>query len=108
MGLVIVAVLLGIVARTVIPFLQVLKDNPQTQFDRAFLVPAIVTLVIALLTSPLVFAALPPEQLNQETPTFAGLVLLFVAAWGTTDVIRQGQKLFERSPAELPADKPGE
>jgi hypothetical protein len=95
MGLVILAVLLGILARTVIPFLQVLKDAPKTKFDRAFLVPAIVTLLIALLTSPLVFVALPQDQLNNPNPTFASLALLFVAAWGTTDVIRQGQKLFE-------------
>jgi hypothetical protein len=99
MGLVILAVLLGILARTLIPFLQVLKDAPETKFDRAFLVPAVVTLVIALLTSPLVFAALPQEQLNNPAPTFASLVLLFVAAWGTTDVIRQGQKLFEKPAA---------
>ena len=95
MAWVIVAVLLGITARTVIPFLQVLRDAPETKFDRRFVVPAVVTLLIALLTSPLVFAALPPEQLNNPEPTFASLTLLFVAAWGTTDVIRQGQKLFE-------------
>jgi hypothetical protein len=93
MGLVIGAVLLGILARTLIPFLQTLKANPETQFDRKFVLPAIVTLIIALLTSPLVFAALPQAQLNDPEPTFASLVLLFVAAWGTTDVIREGQKL---------------
>ncbi len=97
MVVVIIAVLLGIVARTLIPFLQTLRDNPNTKFDRAFLVPAVVTLVIALLTSPLVFAALPQDQLNNPAPTFAQLTLLFVAAWGTTDVVREGQKLLTGS-----------
>lgn len=92
MAIVIIAVLLGIVARTVIPFLQTLRDAPDTKFDRAFLVPAIVTLIIALLTSPLVFAALPQDQLNNPEPTFADATLLFVAAWGMTDVVREGQK----------------
>ena len=94
---VIFAVLLGILARTVIPFLLTLRDNPDTKFDRAFLVPAIVAVLIALLTSPLVFAAIPQDQLNNPAPVFSDLVLLFVAAWGTTDVVREGQKLLTGS-----------
>jgi uncharacterized membrane protein YkvI len=93
MGLVITAVLLGIAARTVVPFLQTLRENPEKKFDRKFVVPAVVTLLIAALTSPFVFAALPAEQLNNAAPTFTSLMLLFVAAWGTTDVIRESQKL---------------
>lgn len=92
MVIVIIAVLLGIIARTVIPYLQTLREAPDTKFDRAFLVPAIVTLVITLLTSPLVFAALPQDQLNNPAPTFADATLLFVSAWGMTDVVREGQK----------------
>lgn len=94
MAIVIIAVLFGIVARTVIPYLQTLKENPETKFDRAFLIPAVVTLIIAILSSPLVFAALPQDQLNNPSPTFTDAMLLFVAAWGMTDVARAGQKLF--------------
>lgn len=100
MVLVILAVLLGIIARTVLPYLQTLRDAPETKFDRAFLVPAVVTLVIAILTSPLVFAALPQDQLSNPTPTFADAMLLFVAAWGTTDVVREGQKFISGSRAK--------
>ncbi len=89
---VIVAVLLGITARTVIPFLQTLRDNPETQFDRKFVIPAVMTLLIALITSPLVFAALPQDQFSNPDPTFGSLILLFTAAWGATDVIREAQK----------------
>lgn len=90
--LIVVAVLLGIIARTAVPFIQVLRDNPNTPFDRQFIIPAVMTLLIALLTSPLVFAALPRDQLNNPSPTFESLCLLFLAAWGTTDAIREGQK----------------
>lgn len=99
MAIVILAVLLGILARTVIPYLQTLRDNPDTQFDRKFLIPAVVTILIALLSSPLVFAALPQDQLNNPSPTFTDAILLFVAAWGMTDVARAGQKLFSKSKA---------
>lgn len=97
MVLVIMAVLLGIAARTILPFLLTLRDNPGTKFDRAFLVPAVVAILIALITSPLVFAAIPQDQLNNPAPVFSDLVLLFVAAWGTTDVVREGQKLLSGS-----------
>jgi hypothetical protein len=85
MAYVIIAVLLGIVARTVLPYLQTLRDNPDTPFDRKFFMPAVITVLMALLTSPLVFAAIPADQLNAAV-TFQGLILLFVAGWGATDV----------------------
>lgn len=100
MAAVILVVLLGILARTVIPYLQTLRENPDTKFDRAFLIPAIVTILIALLTSPLVFVALPQDQLNNPTPTFADLMLLFAAAWGTTDLAREGQKFISGAKQE--------
>lgn len=100
MVLVIISLLLGIIARTVLPYLQTLRDAPETKFDRAFLVPAIVTLVIAALTSPFVFVALPQDQLNNPAPTFADAMVLFVTAWGMTDVVREGQKFISGSRAK--------
>lgn len=93
----IIAVLLGIVGRTVIPYLEELRQNPDTTFDKKFLVPAVVSVVIALITAPLVLAAIPPDQL--EVTTLSGFAVLFVAAWGLTDVARAGQKLFTSSKA---------
>lgn len=94
MALVIIAVLLGIVGRTVVPYLEMLRENPETPFDKRFLVPAGVSVLIALITSPLVFAAIPAEQLQDVT--LAGMALLFAAAWGLTDVARSGQKLVSK------------
>lgn len=89
---VVAAVLAGILARTILPFLQTLRDNPDTKFDKAFLVPAVVSVVIALITSPFIFAALPADQLGNAAPDLLDLALLFAAAWGLTDVAREAQK----------------
>ena len=94
MPLIIASVLLGIVGRTVVPYLEELRANPEMKFDKKYLIPAAVSVVISLITAPLVFAAIPPEQL--EVVTFQGAALLFAAAWGLTDVARSGQKLISK------------
>ena len=81
------------VARTLLPYLQTLRDNPETQFDRKFLVPSLVSCVIALLTLPVGLASLPPELLQPSTLTLSLLVAVFVAMWGVTDIARTFQKL---------------
>lgn len=91
---VVIAVLLGIAGRTVIPYLEALRDNPETQFDRKFLIPPLVSLLIGLIMSPLVLSAIPPETLNQVGVT--GLAGIFAAAWGLTDIARSGQKLVSK------------
>ena len=74
------------------PFLQVLAEKPDTPFDRQFLVPPVVSCVIALVTLPLALSALPKELLELPSLTFSGLVAVFLAVWGATDVARSGQK----------------
>lgn len=91
MALLIVAVLLGIAGRTLIPYLEMLRDNPGTKFDRQFIVPPIISLVIGVLVSPLVFSALPPEAVANIS--LQGLAATFTAAWGLTDIVRSGQKV---------------
>jgi hypothetical protein len=91
---VIIAVLLGISGRTIVPYLEELRDKPETPFDRKFLIPPAVSLVIGLIMSPLVLSAIPPETLNQIGIT--GLAGIFAAAWGLTDIARSGQKVVSR------------
>ncbi len=91
---VIIAVLLGISGRTIVPYLESLRDNPETKFDRKFLVPPVVSLAIGLIMSPLVLSAIPAETLNQVGVT--GLAGIFAAAWGLTDIARSGQKLVSK------------
>ena len=94
---VIIAVLFGIAGRTVIPYLEALRDNPDTQFDRKFIVPPLVSLIIGLIMSPLVLSAIPAETLNDVTVT--GLAGIFAAAWGLTDIARSGQKFVNQGRA---------
>jgi hypothetical protein len=90
---VLVTAIVAAVARTLIPYLQTLRDNPETKFDSKFLVPPIVSCIIALLTLPVSLSALPPELLNPSTPNLTLIVAVFVATWGVTDVVRTVQKL---------------
>ena len=90
---VIVAVLLGIAGRTVVPYLEAVRDNPETKFDRKFLIPPVVSLLI-LIMSPLILSSIPAEQL--QVVTVQGLAGLFAAAWGLTDIARSGQKFVSK------------
>lgn len=85
--------LLGALGRTLVPYLQILRDNPETPFDRKFLLPPLVSCVIALITLPLALSAVPKDLLELSTLSISGLVAVFLAVWGATDVIRSGQKL---------------
>ena len=83
---------MGALARTVVPYLQTLAENPDTPFDRQFLVPPIVSCIIALITLPLASGALPQELLEAPTVSTTGLIAVFLAVWGATDAARAGQK----------------
>jgi hypothetical protein len=89
--LIIVFALLGVLGRTITPYLQALKDNPNTPFDRKFLIPPIVSVVIAVITLPLILSALPADAWLSNT--IPGFVTVFVSAWGLTDIARAGQKV---------------
>ena len=90
--IVLVVAALGALARTLVPFLQLLAEKPDTPFDRQFLVPPIVSCLIALITLPLALAALPKELLELPSVTAMGLVNVFLLVWGATDAARAGQK----------------
>ena len=49
--------------------------------------------VIALITLPLALSALPKEMMESATLSASGLVTVFLAVWGATDVARSGQKV---------------
>jgi hypothetical protein len=52
--LVVICALLGILGRTIVPYLEELKKDPNIKFDRKFLIPPLVSIIIALIGSPLV------------------------------------------------------
>lgn len=88
---IIIAVLLGITGRTVVPYLEALRDKPDTKWERKFWLPPAVSLLIGVIIAPLVFAAMPPESISNVT--WQGLAAAFTAAWGLTDIVRSGQKV---------------
>ncbi len=86
-------------ARTLVPFLQTLRDNPETKFDRQFLVPPIVSSVIAVITLPIALSSLPPELMSPASLNLSIGVAIFLAVWGATDITREIQKLLAVRPA---------
>lgn len=89
-AIVIVMALLGTLGRTLVPFLQMLQSNPDTQFDRKFVIPAVVAAVLSVIGLPLILSGLPDSA--WLAGDVRGFVLVFVAAWGLTDMARAGQK----------------
>lgn len=81
-------VIAGVSARTVLPYLQTLKENPETKFDKAFLVPAVASLVISLLAVPFVLPSVPA---NSEWWTV--YCIAFTGSYAVNDLLRTAQKL---------------
>ena len=92
-ALALLAALLGTVARTLFPFLIVLRDNPGTKFDRQFLVPALMSFLISVVTFPMIVTQLPAELIETQNMTAVIFSMIFAAAWGLTDIAREGQKV---------------
>ena len=92
---VVISAALGMTARVLVPYLVALRENPETKFDRKYIVPPLVSVLIGLITLPLVLGTLPAEVMDPESINLSVILLAFTAAWGTSDVIRQAQKLVE-------------
>lgn len=67
---------LGVVARTLIPFLRKLQETPDLKFDRYYFVPAAVSVVLNLLAVPTVLTQLPAG---------ANWLAAYLLGYGTTD-----------------------
>ena len=81
-----IAILLGVLTRTILPYLVKLKKNPKIKWDNKYLVSAfaglIITLILAYIVSIQMAPGLPP----------AGE---FFAAFTLQDLSRTVQKTFE-------------
>jgi len=84
---IIVWVLAGILARTVVPYLIKLKDGT-LPFEPKYLVSPLISVLISLLMSPLLFAAMPAD--------LAGPWAAFVFGWFESDAIRELLRLIEQ------------
>lgn len=76
-------VALGIISRTLVPYLIELQQHPETKFDKKYLVPPLISIVLNLVASPLVF-----NLVGADT----NLVNAYILGWGSTDILRDGLK----------------
>lgn len=91
-----VAVIVGILARTLVPFLVIVQQQPDTKFDKKFLLPAGIALLLSFLASPLLLGTVT----GSET-----YIAAYVLGWGGTDLIREGLKVVGQSVPALRAVK---
>jgi hypothetical protein len=82
--------ILGIVSRTLLPFFQTLRDEPNTKWDNKFLVPPVASLVINLMIAPFVF---------RELPAGADWITAYIIGWGVQDICREVAKSAGNIPA---------
>ena len=88
--LVVVMALLGVLSRTLIPYLQAKRDNPDISWDKKFYIPMAMSLLISALGFPLILSQLPAEIWEAASvPMYA---VIYASAWGLTDMSRTGQK----------------
>lgn len=88
--LVVLMALLGVLSRTLIPYLQAKRDNPELPWDKKFYIPMLMSLIISGLGFPLVLSQLPAEIWEAASvPMYA---VIYASAWGLTDMSRTGQK----------------
>jgi len=90
---ILVCVVSGTVARVLIPFLHEWRANPDVKFDKKFVVPPILAIVMTLIGVPLLLPSIPPELASATALSLSQIGALFLIGWGGTDLLREGQKL---------------
>lgn len=88
----IIFVVLGDIARTVLPFLAEVRDDPNTRFDRKFWIPLIIALIINLLALPLILGTISVVSSAASTPTAIPWWMAFGYGWGVTDMANKATK----------------
>lgn len=84
-----VSVLLGVLARTYMPFLQAKKEDPSLRFDMKFLSLAKWSLIINLIAAPIAAA---------HTSFEAGPLVGLSTGWAVQDITRTVQAFAEPAP----------
>ena len=87
----IIGVILGVLFRTMVPFLNKLKKNPEIKFDKKFLIPAFASLILSVPAVIILLGTIKPSgnPWVQFTSSFA-------IAYTTQDIAREAQKLREK------------
>ena len=80
---------LGVLARVLLPYLNSMKEGKLPKWEAKYLLPPIMSVVISLVTLPLVLETMPAESMRQ----FAA----FAFGWANTDMSRFVQKLVTKN-----------
>ena len=82
-------VFLGLLARVIFPYLNAMQEGKLPKWEAKFLLPPVMSCVIALVTLPLVLGQLPAESLS--------VFMAFAFGWASTDVSRLAQKVVAKN-----------
>jgi ABC-type Fe3+-siderophore transport system permease subunit len=97
---------LGVLFRTILPYLQKLKEDPDLTFDRKYLVTLAISFVESAVTTMLLFLSLPSEILSTATSGFFVLLATFAWAYTSNDIVNRmaggTQKTVTNSTAKPP------
>jgi len=72
-------ILLGVLARTVAPYLRKVKQGKVKEFKNGYWLSALASFILGLITTLLIF---PKFEITQTGPGVEGLVKLFCTAFG--------------------------
>jgi len=80
----VIGALLGVIARTLVPYLVRLQKDPDLVFDRKYIVSAVSGLILSLIASMFIIGEIDPN---------IGLYVGFMEGWALQDMSREAQKI---------------
>jgi len=81
----IIGIFLGCFARTVFPYLKKVEENPDTAFDRKYLVSLLIALISSVIGAILI---IPSFQVPQGA-TVVVFSIAFTTGWGANDILNE-------------------
>jgi len=91
----IIASLIGAIGRTLLPYLLVLKEAPETKFDRKFFLPMLGAVLATLVFFPVALPSIAAALEGYVVVNGFTLAGAFGLGWGLFDMIRESQKVYE-------------
>jgi hypothetical protein len=77
---------LGVLFRTILPYLDKLRTDPTIKFDMRYAVTFVITLIEALVTTLLIFAAIPTDLLTSTSSLLFVFIATFAWAYTSNDI----------------------
>lgn len=91
----IIASLIGAIGRTLLPYFLVLKEKPETEFDRKFFLPILGAVLVTLIFFPVALPGIAAALQGYVVVNGFTLAGAFGLGWGLFDMMREAQKVYE-------------